>query len=173
MQCVAVRAGPCRARVGLQTWLRLVCFDAPILHVWCVHTLCSDHLFHLNFAITLFVHDERERAKAQFLEFDRLFQVGAGPTPTPLFLPVLRTSRASVRPSPLLLRACSEKRRCVTVAAWRPRHICLHASFPGPSHPPPPPPPVRLARLQDLDEETRKSDAEVLEQRQALMAALQ
>ena len=36
----------------------------------------SDHLFHLNFAITLYNHDERERAKAQYLEFDRLFQVG-------------------------------------------------------------------------------------------------
>jgi len=34
----------------------------------------SDHLFHLNYAITLYNHDEKARAKTQFQEFERLFQ---------------------------------------------------------------------------------------------------
>merc|ERR1711934_1289464 len=34
----------------------------------------SDHLFHLNFAITLFNNGEVRRAKNHFKEFDRLFQ---------------------------------------------------------------------------------------------------
>lgn len=34
----------------------------------------SDHLFHLNFAITLFNNSEHQRSKNHFKEFDRLFQ---------------------------------------------------------------------------------------------------
>merc|ERR1712025_827427 len=34
----------------------------------------SDHLFHLNFAITLFNNGDKRRSKNHFKEFDRLFQ---------------------------------------------------------------------------------------------------
>ena len=40
--------------------------------------VCSDHLFHLNFAITLFNNGDKRRSKNHFKEFDRLFQVGGG-----------------------------------------------------------------------------------------------
>ena len=33
----------------------------------------SDHMFHLNFAITLFNHGDLKEAKRQFLLFDELF----------------------------------------------------------------------------------------------------
>ena len=36
---------------------------------------CSDHLFHLNYSITLFNNDELERAHAHFMEFETLFAV--------------------------------------------------------------------------------------------------
>ena len=38
----------------------------------CCH---SDHLFHLNYAITLYNNDETERALAHFSEFEALFAV--------------------------------------------------------------------------------------------------
>jgi hypothetical protein len=38
-------------------------------------SLLSDHLFHLNFAITLFNNDELERARESFQHFERLFDV--------------------------------------------------------------------------------------------------
>lgn len=33
-----------------------------------------DHLFHLNYAITLYNNDEMERAKVQFDRFEELFE---------------------------------------------------------------------------------------------------
>lgn len=33
-----------------------------------------DHMFHLNYAITLFNNDEMERAKVQFDRFEELFE---------------------------------------------------------------------------------------------------
>lgn len=41
----------------------------------CVCVCCSDHLFHLNYSITLFNNDELERAHAHFMEFETLFAV--------------------------------------------------------------------------------------------------
>lgn len=35
---------------------------------------CSDHLFHLNYAITLYNNDEMERAKVQFDRFEEIFE---------------------------------------------------------------------------------------------------
>ncbi len=95
----------------------------------------SDHLFHLNFAITLFVHDERERAKAQFLEFERLFQVR--------IVVAVKGECAGVSACARCLCPCSELCACLVPA-----------------------------RAQDLDEETKNSDPEVLEQRAALERAL-
>ncbi|RHY31520.1 hypothetical protein DYB32_003411 [Aphanomyces invadans] len=40
----------------------------------CSALVCSDHLFHLNYAVTLFNNDEIERAKVQFDKFDAIFQ---------------------------------------------------------------------------------------------------
>lgn len=37
----------------------------------------SDHLFHLNYAITLYNNEEAERAQTHFLEFETLFAVRA------------------------------------------------------------------------------------------------
>ncbi len=40
----------------------------------CRAGVCSDHLFHLNFAITLYNNDDFGRAKTQFAEFEKLFE---------------------------------------------------------------------------------------------------
>ena len=35
---------------------------------------CSDHLFHLNYALTLYNNDELERARVQFEKFEAIFE---------------------------------------------------------------------------------------------------
>jgi Bardet-Biedl syndrome 4 protein len=38
-------------------------------------TICArDHLFHLNYAITLYNNDEMERAKIQFDRFEEIYE---------------------------------------------------------------------------------------------------
>ena len=37
-------------------------------------TFCSDHLFHLNYCITLLNNDEIERSREHFDKFEKLFQ---------------------------------------------------------------------------------------------------